>query len=159
MFPLPRLSLRFGARTGSVDVAGLKAQIAVFREQARRAKAPRERAEALTRAASLSAKFPNGMTSATGLYLRAMRADPTFGDAVRGISLLLRKERPELLEAVLWRRLSHTSWDAEGAAAAECAAEGLGMLYRSELRQRDRARVMQKLAARLRVRDSPQGFE
>jgi hypothetical protein len=149
-FPLPRLSrLVRRRRAAPRDVAGVKAQIGLLREDARRAKTRRERATALAQAASLASSVPEGMTSALGLYLRAMRADPTFGEPIRGVSSLLRKERPELLESLLWRRLSHMSWDGDTREAARCAVQGLGGLYRRELRHRDRARVMQKLAARL----------
>jgi hypothetical protein len=127
----------------------LKEEIRAFREAARHAPTPRLRAEAFAQAAERAAQMPEGMTSATGLYLRAMRADPTFGGAVRGISTLLRHERPELLEGVLWRRLSHLRWEGETREAARCAVEGLSSLYRHELRHRDRAKAMQKLAARL----------
>jgi hypothetical protein len=88
------------------------------------------------------------MNSAMGFYLRAMRADPKFCDPVRGIAELLRHERPELLETVLWRRLSHIAWTGETAPAAKCAAEELASLYKRELRNRDRARALQKLIAR-----------
>jgi hypothetical protein len=149
-FPLPRVSLPMtGRRSRPKDAALLKTQIREFRETARHAGTARERAQALARAAALAAEVPEGVTSATGLYLRAMRADPTFSDAVRGISALLRRERPELLETVLWRRISHLGWDGETREAARCAVESLSSLYRRELRHRDRARTLQKLAERL----------
>jgi hypothetical protein len=147
---LPRISLPARRRRAEpADVAGVKAQIGLFREEARRAKSRRERSQALARAAELAAGLPEGMTAAIGLYLRAMRADPTFSEAVRGVASLLREERPELLETLLWRRLSHMSWDGDTRESARCAVQGLSGLYRRELRHRDRARVMQKLATRL----------
>jgi hypothetical protein len=149
--PLPRVSWpnwRRRARPPK-DAALLKAQIREFRDTARQAPTARKRAEAFAQAALLAGEAPEGVTSATGLYLRAMRADPTFSEAVRGIAALLRRDRPELLEAVLWRRLSHLGWDGETREAARCAVESLSSLYRRELRHRDRARAMQKLAARL----------
>jgi hypothetical protein len=150
-FPLPRLSMPAAWWGGAAaeDVASLRAEIAAMRDTARRARTPRERAEALAHAAALVGKNPLRLTSAMGLYLRAMRADPTFGEAVRGICALLASDRPELLEAVLWRRLSHLHWEGETAEAARCAADGLIALYRHELRHRDRARVMKKLSARI----------
>ena len=148
--PLPRLARLVRRRPAAPrDAAEVKAQIGLLREDARRAKTPRERATALVQAASLASNIPEKMTFALGLYLRAMRADPTFGEAIRGVCSLLRKERPEVLESLLWRRLSHVSWDGDTREAARCAVQGLGGLYRRELRHRDRARVMQKLAERL----------
>jgi hypothetical protein len=149
---LPRLSLPTASqRARPRDRATLKAEILAFRDAARHAPTARKRAEALAQAALLAAQAPQGITSATGLYLRAMRADPTFGEAVRGISALLRRERPELLEAVLWRRLSHLDWDGDTREAARCAVESLSSLYRRELRYRDRARALHKLALRLEL--------
>ena len=49
------------------------------------------------------------------LLLRAMRADVTFCTPVQGISALLAAERPELLEHVLWRRLSRLDWSKRAA--------------------------------------------
>src|SRR5882672_6611400 len=87
---LPRISRAARRRrAGPQDIAGVKAHIGLLREEARRAKTRRERATALAQAASLAATLPEGMTSALGLYLRAMRTDPTFGDAIRGVSELL----------------------------------------------------------------------
>jgi hypothetical protein len=131
------------------DAAKLAVAIKVAREQARTATTPRVRAEALSAAARAAARSPEHVTSAIGLYLRAMRADPSCPDPVRGIAALLRDDRPELLETVLWRRLSHLSWTGDTADAAKCAAEELVELYRGELRNRDRAKVMQRLAGRM----------
>jgi len=148
--PLPRLSRPVRRHPAAPrDVAEVRARIRLLRDEVRRAQTPRDRATALVQAASLASSVPEGTTSAIGLYLRAMRADPTFGEAIRGVCSLLRKERPEVLESLLWRRLSHVSWDGDTREAARCAVQGLGGLYRRELRHRDRARVMQKLAERL----------
>src|SRR6266542_940631 len=104
--PLPSLpKVRRSAQNPSPEA--IKGQVRERREKARAAKTPRERATALHLAAEAAAKMDDGMTSAMGLYLRAMRADATFCDPVRGISALLRGERPELLETVLWRRLAN----------------------------------------------------
>jgi hypothetical protein len=148
---LPRLRRR-SRQTGQQDVrdaASVAGAIKAAREKARVAKSARARAEAMTEAAKAAALSADAMNSAMGFYLRAMRADPTFCDPVRGISDLLRHERPELLETVLWRRLSHLGWSGETAFAAKCAAEELVSLYKRELRNRDRAKAMQKLVGRL----------
>ena len=65
---------------------------------------------------------------------------------------LLRKDRPELLESVLWRRLAHLPWSGDTAPAARCAAEVLVALYRHELRNRERARALRKVASSIGVR-------
>jgi hypothetical protein len=150
IFPLPRVALpNWRRRALPKDIARQKDEIRSFRDAARKAKSGRERAEALTRAAAISAAVPEGTTSATGLYLRAMRADPTYGEAIRGISQLLRRERPELLDAILWRRLSELDWNGETREAARTAADALRRLYRRELRHKHRIRAMKKLVARL----------
>ena len=118
-------------------------------DRARAASSPRARAEALVSAAEAAALAPDGTTSAMGFYLRAMRADVTLCAAVQGIAALLGPERPELLEHVLWRRLSHLDWSEKGAAATKCTLDALIALYQGELRQKDRARALKKLAARL----------
>ena len=147
-FPLPRFPRGISdvpkERTDAID-----REIAEARERARHAKTPRERAEALLLAAEAAAKADEDFTSAMRLYLRAMRADATFCDPIRGIAALLRKERPELLETVLWRRLAHLAWSGDTMPAARCAAESLALLYRRELHQRDRAHALQKLVSQL----------
>jgi hypothetical protein len=125
------------------------AKIRAALDRARHAPTPRERAEALLSAAEAAALAPDGITSAMGFYLRAMRADATFCAPVVGIATLLAAERPELLEHVLWRRLSQLDWSREENAAARCTMEALIALYQRELRKRDRARALKKIAARL----------
>ncbi|HMI86790.1 MAG TPA: hypothetical protein VK550_22005 [Polyangiaceae bacterium] len=116
--------------------------------RARQATTPRERAEALVTAAEAAALAPDGITSAMGFYLRAMRADVTFSLPVEGIAALLAAERPELLEHVLWRRLAHLDWSRQ-TSAAKTTLEALIGLYQGERGQKDRARALQKIAARL----------
>jgi hypothetical protein len=131
------------------DAVAVAKVIEAARERARGAKSTRERAEALTEAGRAAAVSSETANSAIGFYLRAMRADPTLLDPVRGIAELLRKERPELLESVLWRRIANLSWSGETAEAVKCAAEELVGLYRRELRNRDRAKAVQKLVGRI----------
>jgi hypothetical protein len=146
-FPLPALPRR--RRSSPPSPEQTRFQVQKEREKARSAKTPRERATALLLAAEAAAEADDGVTSAMGLYLRAMRADATFCDPIRGIATLLRAERPELLETVLWRRLAHLPWSGETAPAAKCVTESLVSLYRRELRHRDRAKALQKLVAKL----------
>jgi hypothetical protein len=129
--------------------ATVEAKIREALDRARHAATPRERAEALLAAAEAAAIAPDGITSAMGFYLRAMRADVTFSAPLHGISALLAAERPELLEHVLWRRLSHLDWSDKAKAAARPTLDALIALYEGELRQKDRARALRKIAARL----------
>lgn len=133
-----------GRRAHPID-AKIKEALA----QARSAGTPRERAAALVVAAEVASRAPDGLTSAMGFYLRAMRADPTDCEPVRGISALLATERPELLETVLWRRLSHLSWSGDATTAVKCTVDALVALYHRDLRHRDRARALEKMATRL----------
>jgi hypothetical protein len=146
-FPLPTLPRRQRSTRPSPEQTRFDVQ--KEREKARTAKTPRERATSLLLAAEAASDADDGLTSAMGLYLRAMRADATFCDPIRGIAALLRSERPELLETVLWRRLANLPWSGETVPAAKCVAESLVSLYRRELRHRDRAKALQKLVAKL----------
>jgi hypothetical protein len=127
----------------------VNAKIREALDRARQAKTPRERSEALLAAAEAAALAPDGITSAMGFYLRAMRADVTFCAPVEGITALLAAERPELLEHVLWRRLAHLDWSTPMSPGAKCTLDALIALYQGELRQKDRARALKKIAARL----------
>jgi hypothetical protein len=129
--------------------APVDAKIREALARARAATSPRARAEALIAAAEAAALAPDGTTSAIGFYLRAMRADVTLCTPVQGISALLAPERPELLEHVLWRRLAHLDWSDKGMAATKCTLDALIVLYQTELRQKDRARALKKLASRV----------
>lgn len=129
--------------------APVEAKIREALDRARHAATPRERSEALLAAAEAAAIAPDGITSAMGFYLRAMRADVTFSAPIQGISALLATERPELLEHVLWRRLSHLDWSDKANGTARPTLDALIGLYQGELRQKDRARALKKIAARL----------
>jgi hypothetical protein len=146
---LPLFPFRKARRSVRPSPEALEGQVREGREKARAAKTPRDRATSLFLAAEAAARVEDGVTSAMGLYLRAMRADATFCDPVRGIATLLRSERPELLETVLWRRLANVPLSADTAAAVRCTMEELISLYRRELRHRDRAKALQKLATKI----------
>ena len=118
-------------------------------DRARGATTPRDRSEALLAAAEAAALAPDGTTSAIGFYLRAMRADVTFPAPIQGIAALLAPERPELLEHVLWRRLAHLDMSEKGRTAARATLDALIALYAGELRHRERARALKKLAAQI----------
>jgi hypothetical protein len=94
-----------------------------------------ERAAALCDAAGLVRAG-----GAKGLYLRAMRADPSSVNvverAVAGLS-----HRPRSLESLLWRRLATSAWT-ESADATRAALDALRVLYEGPLRDAVRARAM-----------------
>jgi hypothetical protein len=119
------------------------------RERARLANSPREKSEAFVLAAQAAAGGPDGLTAALGYYVRAMRADPTASEPVLGLCDLLGRKRPELLESVLWHRLSILGWSGDTAGAARCAAQSLAQLYARRLKHRDRAAVIERLADRI----------
>lgn len=118
-------------------------------ERARIAKSPRERSEALLSAAEAAAIAPDGITSAIGFYLRAMRADVSHDAPVQGIATLLSAERPELLEHILWRRLSRLDGNEQGGIAVKTTLNALVALYQGELRHKERARALKRLSIRL----------
>jgi hypothetical protein len=118
-------------------------------ERAHNAKAPRERSEALLSAAEAAAVAPDGITSAIGFYLRAMRADVTDDAPVRGIATLLGAERPELLEHILWRRLARLNRSDKEGVAMKTTLNALVTLYQGELRHKERARALKRLSSRL----------
>ncbi|WP_438028767.1 hypothetical protein [Sorangium sp. So ce233] len=124
----------------------LSAEVQAARERARRAATPRERAEALCDAGVQALHGGRRVTAAVGFFVRAMRADPTSARVIELASGALARRRPRLLEKILWRRLAVLPWDGEHRDAARAAAVGLQALYRREIRDRNRAEIMRKLA-------------
>jgi hypothetical protein len=106
------------------------------------------RALALCDAADLVAARMAGSGSAKGLYMRAMRADPSSVDVVsRAVAGLAR--RPRALESVLWRHLSLSApavppgsrkGPARGAMLA--SLDALRSLYEGPLKNGVRARAL-----------------
>jgi hypothetical protein len=141
----PRLLTRLGRRRG----VPLDPAVAEARVRARSAKTSAERAEAFILAAQRAGKHPSGVTAATGFYLRALRAEPGSTEAVAGLVRLLGRRRPEMLEALMWRRLSAVAWEGATLPAVRAAADGLAELYAGPLHSRARSVVMRKLAERL----------
>jgi hypothetical protein len=95
----------------------------------------RERAVALCDAAQLM-----GTGEAKGMYLRAMRADPTstavVERAVAGLS-----HRPRALESLLWRALSISTW-ADSREAKRATLDALRVLYEGPLKNAVRAKAL-----------------
>ncbi len=106
-----------------------------------------KRAQALCDAADLLARQVGGPGSAKGLYLRAMRSDPTSVEVIqRAVTGLSR--RPRTLESLLWRRLASSPWK-ESAAATSAVLEALQSLYDGPLRNAIRARAFANARASL----------
>jgi hypothetical protein len=140
---------RFSADSPLQTLPRLNAEVSQARDLVRAAKTPEAKAAALLRTAQAAARHPDHLTVAMGYYLRAMRANPTSPEPVLGLCRLLEKNRPEMLEAVLWRRLAQLPWTTPTSPAARSAAEGLAALYGRKLRNRDRELALRKLAERI----------
>lgn len=106
-----------------------------------------KRAQALCDAADLLARQVGGPGSAKGLYLRAMRSDPTSVEVVRRAAAGLSR-RPRALESLLWRRLASGPWN-EAPAATGAVLEAMQSLYDGPLRNAIRARAFANARASL----------
>jgi hypothetical protein len=143
------LSWKYRPTLGRIARRPADGEVRAARERARSASSPREKAEAYVVAAQAASRGPDGLTASLGYYVRAMRADPTACEPVRGLCDLLERKRPELLESVLWHRLAILSWSGDTVAVAQCAAQRLAKLYAGRLKHRDRASVVERLADRI----------
>src|SRR4051794_24667732 len=140
---------RFSAESPLLRLPRLNAEVEKARDAVRQAKTKQDKARALLATADAAARHADHLTVAVGFYLRAMRFDPTSVEAVMGVRRLLERERPEMLEVVLWRRLAQIAWSGDTRGAARCAAEGLAELYGKRLHSRDRKLALQKLVERI----------
>jgi hypothetical protein len=124
----PRLGWGLGRGLGGKRLRETQARI-------EDAKTDAEQALALCDAADLM-----GAGSARGMYLRAMRADPSstavVGRVVAGLS-----RRPRTLESLLWRYLGAMPWT-ESKEATVAALDALRALYEGPLRNAVRARAL-----------------
>lgn len=121
------------------------AEVRDARKRAAAATSPSERADALADAAEAAARARR-WTSAAGLFLRALRADPTRASiVVRADDALL--PRPRVIEAILWRRLGAMPDDDDHRAASLEIATRLATVYEERLRNPARAAVLRRLAA------------
>ena len=111
--------------------------------QARIEAAPDEpsRALALCDAGDLVARRIAGSASAQGLFMRAMRADPSSVDVIARTVAGLSK-RPRALESVLWRHLGSGSWSGPSRGAMVASLDALRALYEGPLRNAVRARAL-----------------
>ena len=94
-----------------------------------------EKAAALCDAAELL-----GPASATAMYLRAVRADPSSPQVIDRAAARLSR-RPRLLESVLWRHLASSSWT-DTRLASRASLSALVTLYEGPLRDPVRARAL-----------------
>jgi len=116
----------------------------------------RTRALALCDAADLSAKTIGGISSASGLYLRAIRSDPTSTDVIERASVAL-AARPRTLESLLWRHLAAAGpWTGPARRAAHASLDRLRALYEGPLRNSVRARALANALESLDVETAAQ---
>jgi hypothetical protein len=102
---------------------------------------PIARARALCDAADVMARGVGGASSATGLYLRALRTDPRSAEIVnRAVTGLT--ARPRALESLLWRHLGQAPWTSDSREATRIALDSLRVLYEGPLRNAVRARAL-----------------
>jgi hypothetical protein len=99
------------------------------------------RALALCDAADIANKRLGARANAAGLYLRAMRADPSSVEVVERATSAL-ASRPRALESLLWRRLAASTWSGAAQAVVLAAIGSLQSLYEGPLRNPVRARAM-----------------
>lgn len=123
------------------------AEVRAARDRAREATTARGKAEALCEAGEIAARSALAVSS-VGYFLRAMRADPEWPLAVERTARALAR-RPRLVERIMWRRLAEVPWDSEHREALRAAAFALRDVYDGRLRDRIRAEVANKIAAKL----------
>ena len=123
---------------------GRRASREALREAKQRiedSKTPEARALALCDAADIMVRGVGGASSATGLYLRAMRTDPQsaaiVGRAVAGLST-----RPRALESLLWRHLAQAPWTIDSREATKAVLDALRVLHEGPLKNTIRARAL-----------------
>ena len=125
----------------------LAADVRAYKQKARDAKTPAERAAALCEAGRLareSGRYP----LAAAFFQRAMRADEASAEVVeRTVAALSR--RPRLLEKLLWRRLAHLPWDAAHRDAARASVGALRHLYARTLRDSARREFLRRFEEKL----------
>jgi hypothetical protein len=95
----------------------------------------KERAIALCDAADLMNR-----ASSQGLYMRAIRADPTSVVIIERVVAAFAR-RPRALERLLWRYLGGSPWRSSRE-ATRAALEALRVLYEGPLRNATRAKAM-----------------
>jgi hypothetical protein len=102
---------------------------------------PQARALALCDAADLRARAVGGVSSATGLYLRALRTDPHSAAIVVRTAAGL-AGRPRSLESLLWRHLAQGPWTPASREAMRAALDALRVLHEGPLKNATRARAL-----------------
>jgi hypothetical protein len=110
----------------------------------------RARAVALCEAGARSNEAARTV-AAFGYYLRALRADLTYDEPIRGLARTLGRRRASL-ERVLWRHLASLDWASAQRTAARTTLEELISLYRRG-RDRPRAEALGKVLTLLSTPD------
>ena len=139
-------------RPGVRPRPGLGVDVRAARERARVATTPQARAEALCEAGALAVKDGARWTAAAGSFLRAMSAAPESPVVVERLVAAFRRQRPKLLEKILWRRLGHLPWDDAHRPVLLALASGLRSLHEKERRDATRAAVFRRLEATFQPR-------
>lgn len=100
---------------------------------------PKARALALCDAGDVMAGSSG--SAASGLFLKAMRADPNSADVVgRAVTGLVR--RPRALESLLWRHLAQAPLTSESREATRAVLDALRVLHEGPLKNSIRARAI-----------------
>jgi hypothetical protein len=130
-----RPALPFGARRRASREALREAK-----ERIESSATPEARALALCDAADIMVRSVGGASSATGLYLRAMRTDPhsaaVVGRAIAGLGA-----RPRALESLLWRHLAQAPWTSDSRETTKTVLDALRALHEGPLKNAIRARA------------------
>jgi hypothetical protein len=102
---------------------------------------PQARALALCDAADIMMQSVGGASSASGLYMRAMRTDPSSTEVVKRVVTGL-TPRPRALELLLWRHLAQGPWSSESREATRSVLDALRILHEGPLKNAIRARAL-----------------
>jgi hypothetical protein len=135
-----------GTRRGGAGVALREAK-----KRIEEAKNDAARALALADAGDACARSVGRTTGAVGYYLRAMRTNPTSAALVERAAIALAR-RPHALESLFWRRLGAEAWTGDRELAARAALAQLVRLYDGPLKNRVRARAIDKALAAIPAR-------
>jgi hypothetical protein len=123
-------------RAGRVALREAQARIEAAPDDAARARALCDAADIVVAASPLA-----GSVRAHGLYMRALRTDPTSGEVIARTVLGLAR-RPRTLESLLWRHLGSSGWNGPSRGAMLAALDALRVLYEGPLRNAVRARAI-----------------
>lgn len=119
------------------------------RAKARAATSPRDRAAALCEAGDTLASGLRSPWPAIALYMRGLRADPSWPEPIHKLRELCWEKHPRALERILWRRLASVPWEGSTRPTAAAVAQALADLYGMRLRNRVKAASLANVAREL----------